>query len=94
MKSLLLTLVFLKTLLIVTIIVTIAIFRKDNNTITIHKCNWNDCAWINKPINPNEFVSKYGHEPYTDSWCIELTHYTNPKLTHQQCEDYLFANVE
>ena len=60
----------------------------------IHNCNWKDCKWVNKPIDEKTFISKYGNEEYTDSWCIELTHYTNPKLTYEQCEDYVFAGVE
>ena len=34
------------------------------------------------------------HEPYTDSWCVEYTHYMHPTWSAEQCEDFVFMNTE
>lgn len=59
-----------------------------------HYCNWEDCDHQGKVMNQWLFSSEWGAEDYSDSWCTEITHFMNPEMTYEECEDYVFSGVE
>ena len=94
----------LKGLLIVILILTVATlcslylngyFKQDNtNTTQIHTCTWEDCDHQGEVINQWLFVSQWGYEEMTDGWCVEMTHFTNPNWTYEECNAYVLSGVE
>lgn len=60
----------------------------------VHNCDWEDCSHFNEIIDQDNFISKWGYEPDTDGYYVELTHFMNPDWTYEQCEDYVFSGVE
>ena len=94
----------LKGLLIVILILTVATlcslylngyFKQDNtNTTQIHTCTWEDCDHQGEVINQWLFVSQWGYEEMTDGWCVEMTHFMDPQLSYEECEQYVFSGVE
>lgn len=60
----------------------------------LHACNWEDCDLTGQEMNHHTFKSTWGYEEMTDGYLVELTHFMNPEMTYEQCEDYVFAGVE
>ena len=60
----------------------------------IHKCDWVDCDHQGEEMDQWKFVSQWGHEEYTDSWCVEITHFMNPEMSYEETEEYVFSGVE
>lgn len=67
---------------------------KVNDKPEYHSCDWEDCEHVGKKIDQYAFVPTWGHEPYTDGWCVEFTHFMNPEMTYSECEEYVFSGVE
>lgn len=66
----------------------------ERTIINTHQCDWEDCELVGLEMDQHKFVSKWGAEEMTDAWCVEITHFINPELTYEQCEDYVFSGVE
>lgn len=64
------------------------------NKFPAHYCTWEDCEHQGEEMDQWEFTSQWGYEEYTDSWCVEMTHFMNPYMTCEECEDYVFSGVE
>lgn len=59
-----------------------------------HYCSWEDCGYQNEVMDQWLFMSESGAEEFTDTWCIEMTHFLNPEMTYEECEQYVFEGVE
>ena len=59
-----------------------------------HQCNWEDCNHQGELMDSRFFVSYWGYENETDGFYTELTHFINPEMTYEQCEDYVMSGVE
>lgn len=68
--------------------------KLEEDSFPKHYCTWEDCEHQGEEMNQWEFVSQWGHEEYTDGWCVEMTHFMDPHMTYEECEDYVFSGVE
>lgn len=76
------------------VVFTLSIFLGVYFTVDRHECNWNDCDHQGRIINQWLFSSEWGAEEYSDTWCIEFTHFMNPEMTYEECEEYVFSGIE
>lgn len=81
--------------LILILILVIAFFMSSCSSCEpIHKCNWEDCEHIGEVMNPDKFTSHWGCEEMTDCYLVELTHFMNPEMSYEMCEEYVQSGVE
>lgn len=64
------------------------------NNIVLHDCNWEDCQHKGQIIDVKLFKSDWGYEEETDGYYVELTHFMNPDMTYEQCEQYVFSGMK
>lgn len=79
-------LLVVKSILLILVVIYLSIDK--------HYCNWNDCDHQGRILNQWLFSSEWGAEEYSDTWCIEFTHFMNPEMTYEECEEYVFSGIE
>ena len=84
----------LKNVLIVVAVFTFSISFGIYLNMDKHYCNWEDCGYQNEVMDQWLFMSESGSDEFTDTWCIEMTHFLNPEMTYEECEQYVFEGVE
>ena len=84
----------LKNVLVVVAVFTFSISFGIYFNMDRHYCDWEDCNHKGKEMDQFKFVSQWGYEEMTDGWCIEMTHFMNPEMTYEECEQYVFEGVE
>ena len=84
----------LKNVLVVVAVFTFSISVGIYLNMDRHYCSWEDCGYQGKVVHQYLFTSDWGYEEMTDGWCIEMTHFMNPEMTYEECEQYVFEGVE
>lgn len=79
-------LLVVKSILLILVVIYLSIDK--------HHCNWDDCEHQGEILNQWTFSSEWEAEEYSDLWCIEFTHFMNPEMTYEECEQYVFSGVE
>lgn len=83
------------------VITMTSIYASDNNPsdvrverVETHQCNWEDCDHVGQVMDQHAFTTAWGADEGTDAFYTELTHFMNPEMTYEECEDYVFSSVE